>query len=619
MIWPVGQFSDAAYLERCNMLGTTVNATVFEPPTLVFTVHGGGTNNPRSREVIKYINEGLADGWKGVLARVFDTVEEVEACFLDGHAPDTSVVFFDANIGKQFGHAARGRSGGLNIPSWARGAVWGVAVSDKIYSERIRNCAEQTRANFGKNFDRRVVAGNFPWGLRKKGEPPSTRVELPPSWRETVNRLNDGPDMVEAIADLELRKRIPNGARISWLRVPADMARFPRAVMDETLTAVSDFERASSAILRLRPELAEAILAGVHLPDVPGLSDAYLYPHTGDSEVSEWSVRRPDMHVCGGSLRASENDEMPGGFTDLVHIDGAYRINEDAWRWCFDWLCDKGPLVFAVSDNWSQGYISGIRWLADLMRNMGYETGVVTPADAHRLDIRDNEVIFDGKRIGTIWRQFPIFETTGAFADLVLASQRGAVRMVPEFAHFGNKTWFSLFWQEHDAFRAALSEESFRILCDLIPPSHLVRFSDADFPFRIGNIEVRSLDDLVNMKASAREDLVLKVTGANDLAARSYGVFVGHAHKESDWREWLLDRIRGRMPFIVQQRFETSVETLAVHNMATNAPEVFRCRVLMRPWMVGGRLISTHTCATPHYTTKVHGMVDMAIQPIEFV
>ncbi|MDP3771499.1 MAG: hypothetical protein Q8R16_04315, partial [bacterium] len=51
---------------------------------------------------------------------------------------------------------------------------------------------------------------------------------------------------------------------------------------------------------------------------------------------------------------------------------------------------------------------------------------------------------------------------------------------------------------------------------------------------------------------------------------------------------------------------------------AKTGPEIFRCRVLMRPWWVGGEVVSAHCCAVPQGCYKVHGMVDMAVLPVRF-
>lgn len=612
------------------MLQVELNAEVFTKPRLIFTVNGDSVANPVSLRVLNVL-EGI-DDTPGREFRVFADPNEVIEAFANGHSPDEAVVLFDNGFGdRQFAPTARGRSG-IPIPIWARGTKWGVAIGNRVAqaTRRVENCAEQIRADFGRRcsmkagheleFEDRLDKGEFPWGRPRRGEPGPTRVVLPSDITEVVQRLNDGPDMVEAISHMDFARQLPPGTKISWLRVPARPARYSAGKMEARLKAIAALERASTKLVKQNESVRDELMAGVVIhPDSPGMRECYLYPHHGDKEITHWSVRRPDMHVNGDELVASENDEMPGGFMDLVHVDNAYRINQGHWQWCFDWLCSEGPLLFVVSDHWSACYIDGTRWLVEHLRSMGREVMMVTSKGLDRVTVAGNGVYCDGVRVGTIWRQFPVFETRGKLADLVFASQHGLVRMVPEFAHFGNKTWFSLFRKHEKWFREELGEEQFAIIDRLLPHSSLVTFSEQDFPVVIGERLIASFGQLVDVDKATRDKLVLKVTGANDQAARSYGVFIGAARKQTEWMKWLMDRHERKEPFIIQERFNTSIESIGVKNLASGAAEVFRCRVLLRPWVVGDRLISSHTCCTPQDSTKVHGRVDMAIQPVEFI
>jgi hypothetical protein len=513
------------------------------------------------------------------------------------------------------------------------GTKWGVAVGKELIltngrngedrrlalDSRVLNCAQQIRADFGRHFEHRLDKGNYPWGLKRKRESSPVRVEMPEHTAALVDRLNSGPDMI-AEMPAEHRSRIPDGQHFSWIRVPTEPAEYDRKKLEKHLYAVAAWEIVCSHLVHKKPEVQEQLLLGVKMPnDDQRLRDAYLFPKWGENPVMNWSVRRPDMHVNGDKLVASENDEMPGGFTDLVHIDLAYGLHADRWQHCWDWLFEEGPLLFVVSDDWSAAYIPSTRWLVEYLQSTGRQAFLVTTTELDKVELDGEGVSFDGIRIGTVWRQFPVFETEGKLAELVFAAQDGRVRMVPEFAHFGNKTWFSLFRQYEDFFRNDLSPENFSIIDQLLPRSTLVTM-DGDFtPLSVDGHSVSSFEELVALGDQARSKLVLKVTGANDQAARSFGVFIGAAKPRSDWQAWLKKRKQLGEPFIVQERFETSKEKAAVFNTKTRAMEAFRCKVLIRPWMVGGRLISTHTCMTPHYTTVVHGMVDMAVQPLIFV
>jgi hypothetical protein len=230
-------------------------------------------------------------------------------------------------------------------------------------------------------------------------------------------------------------------------------------------------------------------------------------------------------------------------------------------------------------------------------------------------------VFFDGKKVGTIWRQFPIFETQGKLTKMVQAAKRGLTRMIPEFAHFGNKSWFALF-QNHrgffeQKFAMAGKQDLFRMLDTLTPRSHLVE-GTGSFPCNLGVCTVSTLEELREFPAEVRDRLVLKVAGANALASRSYGVLMGYGLKQIDWAGWIAEREKQNMPFIVQECFTTAVETLPVLNTRNSAPEGFRCRILVRPWVILDELVSAHVCAVPSSTLRVHGRVDMAVVPCVF-
>ncbi len=607
------------------MLRTRIDAIVYNRPRLIFTIDGSGHQNPRSRDVLEQAKNLAGDKdqpWTGCEFKVFGSSEEAEAALSNGHNHDEAVVLFDASCAKRhFKYVARGRQNHVPVPDWAAKTVWGVAIGEKVsHNQRALSCAEQLRANFTRRFEPSIDQGAFPWGSRRKNEQPPTRIKLPDHAPRIIERLNSGPNLAEDAVNSGHAHALPKDSRISWIRVPIELATYPRQAMELTLDTFAAFERVSQELVDLKSEVREALLVGVELDSaLPRLRDCYLKPMNGQRRITEWSVRRPDVHVSGKQLIASENDEMPGGFADLIHVDKAYGIHQEAWTWCFDWLTAEGPLLFVVSDDWSAPYITVTRWLAAEMRERGYEAQMVTTADLERVAVKPEGVYLDELKIGTIWRQFPVFETTGKLADLVFAAQDGLVRMVPEFAHYGSKTWFSLFWRYREFFAARLTPVQMEIIQTMIPESHVIAYGPSDFPFTMAGKRINGYNDLLDLDADGRNELVLKITGANRQSARSYGVFMGHARNQQDWKTWLTERRQAGEAFIVQRRFETSIETIGVWNTQMKAAEVFRCRVLLRPWVVGGRLVSSHNCCTPSYTTKIHGMTEMAVQPVEYV
>jgi hypothetical protein len=307
---------------------------------------------------------------------------------------------------------------------------------------------------------------------------------------------------------------------------------------------------------------------------------------------------------------------MPGGFPELVHIDRAYGVNQERWARCFEWLFREGPLLFLVSHEWSRCYVTETDWLVEHLRSRGYPALLRMTDQLADVEVTAGGVTCAGERVGPIWRQFPVFETQGKLVDIVAAARVGSVRLVPEFGHWGNKVWFSLFRKYAAFFRMALDSATFALLEETLPASHLVRDASS-FPGHADGVNVESMDALRALPEDVRDRLVLKVCGANTLAARSYGVLMGKGLSLETWQRWVDERLALAQPFIVQRRLDTGVARLPVRHTGHGCAELFQCRVLLRPWIVGDEIVSVSGCAVPSNTLRVHGRVDMAVLPIQ--
>ncbi|MDP3764456.1 MAG: hypothetical protein Q8Q95_02440 [bacterium] len=578
---------------------------LFNTPRLFFTLKG----NSVSEQVIGELKSMLGSEQECI---VFTDANEVKAMFESGISPDSAVVLFDSGMIKQFSPTTQLRPGeSSNIPSWAYGAQWCVRVGRSC--RRIEGCARQLRADFVRNFQDRIGIGYYPWGKPRLNEKPPMSVNLG-DVSKVIGRLNSGPDFAQAIADQEKVLELPKDSKISWIRIPPEPLVCDETSLKQIMMAFDEFEESSCKLTSLDSSVPEMLFSGVDLNGA--LKDIYLFP-----TKKTFSVRRPDLHFTGDGVFASENDEMPGGFAELVHLDQAYGVNQDRWRRCFDWLVESGPILFLVSHKWSLCYMPEIKWLVEDLRRRGYPAFFLSTEHLDCLTINSHGVYLGEKKIGTIWRQFPIFETEGnKLGDLVCAARDGFVRMVPEFAHFGNKAWFSIFRSRADFFRRELSLESFSVLDTILPDSHLVRPHSVhkSFPCSVAGLHIVGILQLIHLEEEERNRLVLKVCGANTLSARSYGVLIGHGLTSDTWSDWIKERLGLNQPFIVQRRLESGVVRIPVMNTRRNCGEAFSCRILLRPWMVGGELVSVSACAVPSNTFRVHGMVDMAVAPVVF-
>ncbi len=571
-------------------------------PSLFYTVHGAHTQNPGSVRVIEHMTRILAakdapEYLQGISCRTFSTMEEA------AEVPSHAVMVVDGNCRNYFSFGAgSGR------------AQWSVIVGAKCFraTHRFEGCARNTLGVFGRRFRTQIEQGHYPWGPpKKKSQGPRDMVILNSAdINTTLQALNAGPDLARAVAAKDFAAALPEGSRISWLRIPPAPLQFSEAGMRTVAHAMRSFEEACGVLIKESAEVRRQILAGVTIPD-ERLHDVYASPN-----VPYFSVARPDIHWNEENVNVSENDEMPGGMPELAHLDASYGVNEARWHTFLKWLTAEGPLLFVVSHEWSKVYIPETEWLVRYFQSKGYPVHLLTTDKLHELSVDERGVYFQGQKVGTLWRQFPIFETEGVLAELVLAAHRRAVRMLPEFAHFGNKTWFHVFWERKEWFRAHLEADTFDLLLRILPESRFVE-SASSFPLVLNGFTVETAAALAALSQAQRDRMVLKICGANNLAARSYGVLMGEGISVDKWADWVRERLANKEPFLIQKRFETGVVRMPVYNTGTGQAEMFLCRLLMRPWIYGsGEIVSVHGCAVPERYFKVHGMVDMAVAPV---
>jgi hypothetical protein len=568
-----------------------VEVEMLVPPRLFFTIHGGGHQNPRSVGVVGQFGDKMR--------QVFESPEKVAV-------PQGSVLVRDGDCRNQFSFKRTSD----------HGASWEVVVGERCSSpSRLAACARNAYGIFvegqRKNFRERIDDGEFPWGPPAAKDPgPQDMVKLGAGdIAPTLDALNRGPDLVKAIAHHAYAKEFPKDSRISWLRVPPGPLGFSGQTMRTIIHATREFERACGRFILESERVRQQLLAGVVLPD-ERLRDVYV-----DPGVECFSVTRLDAHWNETGINISEIDEMPGGMPEIRHIDHAYGVNAEKWDAFFAWLFREGPLLFVVSHEWSKVYLAEVTWLVGHLQEKGYPAHLLTTDQLGELFIGEAGVNYRGERLGTIWRLFPIFEAQGMAAELVLAARRGMVRMVPEFAHFGNKTWFEVFWSNRKWYQANLDGDVFDLLTRILPESRMVS-SAQSFPLRVGDYSFRSIEELAAVDQTGRDNIVLKVSGANDKASRSYGVLMGNRIKPAEWQQWIRDRLSLGQPFLVQKRFQTGIARIPVWNIARQRSEMFVSRLLMRPWAFEGTIVAVHGCAVPHKYHKVHGMSDMAVVPI---
>jgi hypothetical protein len=412
---------------------------------------------------------------------------------------------------------------------------------------------------------------------------------------------------------------LPESWKLSFGRVAAaplqgDPGWFTRL----TVSAFNDFESACAQLLRSEQGRAarSQVLADVATSET--MQQMYA------SQPVPFSVRRLDIVVNEHGAAVCENDEMPGGLVHAYWLDRAYGINQRRWDRALHWLTANGTLVFAVSAEWSAPYQQEIAWFTAHLRQRGFDAHMVTSNQANQLQVKRRGVFLQRKKVGTVWRLFPVFEAHGAFAPLVTAAQEGKVRLAPQLASWGNKAWMGMFWEQRGHFRRAMAPQTYTMLSQLIPYTRLIRKDDG-FPSAIRDgdkfVRVEDIAALRGLPNRLRKQVVVKTTGAHDRAARSYGVLMGTSASGTRWGEALNHMFAATTQLAVQEYRPPQRVDVPVWSVLSGKPELenpFTGKMLIRPWAIGGRLVSATAFLTVPDTTKLHGTTTGAEIPLDF-
>jgi hypothetical protein len=436
--------------------------------------------------------------------------------------------------------------------------------------------------------------------------------------RQLFHSLNSGPNF-RGITSARHDGNLPDSWKLSFGRVA------PRPVNGDTgwfhsltVTSFNEFERACARLLKAKDgrQVRSQILAGVTTDN--NTRQAYL----GHSDP--FSVRRLDIVVTPDGASVCENDEMPGGLVHAYWLDRAYGINQRRWDQALAWLTQKGPLVFAVSTEWSAPYLHEITWFVQHLAQRGFDVHLVTSKDANRLRVGWRGAFLDGRKIATVWRLFPIFEAQGAFSQIVKAASQGKIRLVPELASWGNKAWMGVFWEEQEYFRRTMNSRAFQQISRLVPYTRLVT-QEGGFPSAIrdrgGLVTIDSFSALKEIPTRQRKQVVVKMAGAHNRAARSHGVVIGTSATGTRWAEALDQMAKVGAPLAVQEYHSPRRVDIPVWSVLGARPELenpFTGKLLIRPWMIGGRLVSATGFLTVPNTTKLHGTTTGAEIPLDF-
>lgn len=427
---------------------------------------------------------------------------------------------------------------------------------------------------------------------QQQGGPQHQVVET--AAQAVVADLNAGPDLRGTMASAHHADGLPQHQRFSWALVPDAAIQADRGSVERIEYALIDLQKAVSKLAQSEPGVRLRLSQGVALTD-PELLDAYLNPPADHYQLTA----RSDLHYSDGRLVVGEIDEMPGGEGLTYLVDSVYGVNQGAWHQRFDALASEGPVLWVLAD-WSQVYETELRWFVAETQKLGYPFRIATKRELAEIRVDNTGVTFHGERIGRVRRLFAIWEPEEypVLKELVLAAKRGAISLDQPYGWFGNKALFAILFEYEEQLCQLLAAETFDLLHASIPETRFI--SPEEDP--------RSFQD--DTRA------VMKVIGANDRAARSYGVQLFRSLSGVKRVEWMVQH--RNTPLIRQECFDYDRVPLAAYDTRNGKPMVFeKGRLMIRPWRTGTSLTAGLAMVSEDY--KVHGGVGTATVSTAFV
>lgn len=427
---------------------------------------------------------------------------------------------------------------------------------------------------------------------KQQGGPQHQVVET--AAQAVVTDLNAGPDLRGTMASARHVDGLPRHQRFSWALVPDAAIQADRGSVERIEYALIDLQKAVSKLAQSEPGVRLRLSQGVALND-PELLDAYLNPPVDHYD----QTARSDLHYSDGRLVVGEIDEMPGGEGLTYLVDSVYGVNQDAWQHRFAALASEGPVLWVLAD-WSQIYETELRWFVAETEKLGYPFRIATKRELAEIQVDDTGVTFRGERIGRVRRLFAIWEPEEhpILKELVLAAKRGVVSLDQPYGWFGNKALFAIFFEYKEQLRPLLGPETCELLRVSIPET---RFISPDEDPRSFQNDTRA---------------VMKIIGANDRAARSYGVQLFRSLSAVKRVEWMVQH--RNTPLIRQECFDYDRVPLAAYDTRNGKPMVFeKGRLMIRPWRTGTSLTAGLAMVGEDY--KVHGGVGTATVSTAFV
>jgi hypothetical protein len=328
-------------------------------------------------------------------------------------------------------------------------------------------------------------------------------------------------------------------------------------------------------------------------------------------------VIRPDLLLAEGGFALSELDSVPGGMGVSAWLAGVFADagfpvlgGRDGMLDGFRKLLPQGGTILVSAE--AGDYRPEMTWLAGQLG----AAWQVASAEGYQPTPGED-----------LYRFFELFdwESVPAVRELAQAAMAGTQAITPPFKpHFEEKLWLALLWSPglRRLWEEELRGSQLRRIRELVPFGWVVDPTPLPPQAALPRLEVNSWDEVLDFSQKQRR-LVLKISGFNELAWGSRGVFIGHDLPGDEWRERLTTALASAatQPWLVQEFRETRLVEHPYFDPASGEVRTIVGRARICPYYFTdshGRTELGGCLATivPSDKKKIHGMKDGILVPV---
>ena len=348
-------------------------------------------------------------------------------------------------------------------------------------------------------------------------------------------------------------------------------------------------------------------------------------------------VIRPDVILTNDHFFIAELDSVPGGIGltgwlgktygelgDQI-IGGQFGMMEGFAAALKAEAKNKEPLAVVVSEE-SKTYRPEMEWLG---QQIGFR--VMRPEEMaeflSRSGVPPDQSMSRDRRddCPTIYRFFELFDLPNIpnASALLQAAVRGDVVLTPPIKpQLEEKMLFAFLWMEQlrSFWRAQLGDKTLAVLREVFPYTWIVDPTPLPPHAVIPGLGIHDWREMAKFSQRQRE-LVLKISGFNEHAWGSRGVYVGHDLPANEWAEAIAQALNDfpTRPFILQRFKNSKLFDAQYFDFEVSEVCAFSARVRLCPYyfVVGDTAKLGGILATicPANKKILHGMSDAVMAP----